>query len=218
VIETNQSGHKVSFWSRRPILIVIQLRDFYSCLSLLSGMDKNKIKLEFGESSLDANRFLELARLRPYLMRVAYHKIRDPSLAEDVVQETLLEAYLALPSFRGESSIQTWVVGILQNKAFKAFAKESRFVRLGELEASSLQETPDEEGSPTYDPMHIVLHRQEIQRLAASIDQLPKGLQDTVRLHFIDGQDIDSVCDELGISETNFWVRIHRVRKRLREL
>ena len=49
------------------------------------------------------------------LLRMCYLHLQDKGLAEDAVQETFLKAYRALPAYRGESNIKTWLMRIAIN-------------------------------------------------------------------------------------------------------
>ncbi|MFH1215056.1 MAG: RNA polymerase sigma factor, partial [Pseudomonadota bacterium] len=50
------------------------------------------------------------------LFRYAYSRTMNRHLAEDLVQETFLAALVSLKTFRGDSSLKTWLVSILKNK------------------------------------------------------------------------------------------------------
>ncbi|MEZ5727512.1 MAG: sigma factor-like helix-turn-helix DNA-binding protein [Burkholderiaceae bacterium] len=47
------------------------------------------------------------------------------------------------------------------------------------------------------------------------MDALPVTLKDVFMLHVVEGAGTGEVCERLGISEANCWVRLHRARKRL---
>src|SRR5690349_2351779 len=68
----------------------------------------------------------ELDTHRRYLLRVAQLQLRDPDLAEDVVQETLLAALSAQAGFTGKSSVKTWLTGILKHKIVDAIRQKQR--------------------------------------------------------------------------------------------
>ncbi len=53
---------------------------------------------------------------RKILLRYAFLHLRDDAAAEDAVQETLLAALLGNESFRSESAVRTWLIGILKHK------------------------------------------------------------------------------------------------------
>ena len=65
-----------------------------------------------------------------HLFRYAIVRLRDESLAEDAVQETLLSAIQSLGSYSGRSAERTWLIGILKHKIIDHFRKHSREVPL----------------------------------------------------------------------------------------
>ena len=69
---------------------------------------------------------LELERHRPYLLRFALPQLRDRSAAEDAVQETLLAALQGVERFSGQSTVRTWLIGILKHKIIDQIRKVSR--------------------------------------------------------------------------------------------
>ena len=63
---------------------------------------------------------------RAYLLRVAVLQLRDPDLAEDVVQDTLVAALQGEAGFSGRSSLKTWLTGILKHKIVDAIRRKGR--------------------------------------------------------------------------------------------
>src|ERR1044071_1594293 len=61
-----------------------------------------------------------------YLYRYALMRLRDPALAEDAVQETLLAALQARHAYGGRSAERTWLTGILKHKLVDHFRRASR--------------------------------------------------------------------------------------------
>jgi RNA polymerase sigma-70 factor, ECF subfamily len=71
-----------------------------------------------------------------YLYRYALARLRDPHMAEDVVQETLLAA-MQSSGFTGKSSVRTWLTGILKHKIIDLFRRQQRETPLdGQYEIS----------------------------------------------------------------------------------
>ena len=64
-------------------------------------------------------------------------------------------------------------------------------------------------------PDEIAEQRQELARVLAGIDRLPPTLRDALRMRVVEDRSTESVCAELGISEENLFVRVHRARKQL---
>src|SRR6266511_5866843 len=67
-----------------------------------------------------------------YLFKYASFRLRDPSAAEDAVQETFLAGLKAYEKFEGRGSERTWLVGILKHKIIDHFRKAEREAPIGE--------------------------------------------------------------------------------------
>ena len=158
----------------------------------------------------------ELATHADALRRFARQRVRDRALAEDVVQDALLAALDALPSFQGQSSLRTWLLGILSHKIKDAFRSEARYVPLA---GDGERWLPDEVGwldasaAAADDTEREVSRRRFGAALGEAVARLPGSLREVFQLQAIDGLATGEVCRRLGISEGNCWVRLHRARK-----
>jgi RNA polymerase sigma-70 factor (ECF subfamily) len=92
-----------------------------------------------------------IAEYNAGFVRLARGWVKDPSAAEEVVQEAWLAALSALPRFEGRSSLRTWLFGIVVNVA-RNHARSSR--RSVPLSALVTEETADHE--PAVSPDHFV--------------------------------------------------------------
>lgn len=162
----------------------------------------------------------DLAEHRMALLRFARRRVRDEALAEDAVQDALVSALASMHSFQGQSAPRTWLIGILNHKIQDTFRREGRYVHLG----GGDEDAARGEGDPSFDgdesdlggdPLARVAHWQLGEALGKAIDGLPRTLRDVFQMQVLDGQSTGEVCDALGITETNCWVRLHRARKRL---
>lgn len=163
-----------------------------------------------------------------YLFRCALLRVRDPRLAEDIVQETLLAALQSRERFAGISSERSWLVGILKHKVVDYFRKNSREGLSDEMEQpfNKSEQAFDHMGrwrgeaaAPkewTEDP-GVILERKEFwEVLARCLAELPPRMARAFSLREIDGISSEEICNVLKISPTNLWVILHRARSRLR--
>jgi RNA polymerase sigma-70 factor (ECF subfamily) len=213
-----------------------------ACLSRLNG-DTSPVGTEDGstpshapspESSRtaaglsDPERWVELHG--DYLFSYAMTRLRDPSKAEDAVQETFLAALKGGKSFAGRSAEKSWLVGILKNKISDYYRKASRETSFTDVEFYS-----DEEGDQ-FVPDGLFkdawLHDRAPQNWSspgASLDsevfwrtyrdcsnKLPKNVGTVFALREVDGMESREICAMLNISESNLWVMLHRARLALR--
>src|SRR5262249_761718 len=68
-----------------------------------------------------------------YLYRYALIRLRNPQIAEEIVQETYVAAFQARDRFGGQSSERTWLIGILKHKVLDHFRKSAKEVSLEEV-------------------------------------------------------------------------------------
>jgi RNA polymerase sigma-70 factor (ECF subfamily) len=165
----------------------------------------------------------ELAQHRPALVRFARRKVRDEALAEDAVQDAMLAAVSSLDRFQGQSSLKTWLIGILNHKIQDVFRRETRYVSMSgedddpdsfERMGSSMGLGLDWADDST-DPMRAVASARMRAALEREIDVMPENLKTVFRMQALEGMATSEVCEKLAISEANCWVRLHRARKHL---
>jgi len=154
----------------------------------------------------------ELVSHRPYLLRFALRKLRDHALAEDAVHDVLEAVLSGRAVFGGRAQLRSWLTAVLKNKIVDVLRRTSHHETLDDDSADGAghavactQPGPDE----------IAEQRQELARVLAGIDRLPPALRDALRLRVVEDRSTESVCAELGISEENLFVRVHRARKQL---
>ena len=173
-----------------------------------------------------------LMRHRPYLTRYAYSKLRHKGAAEDVVQEALLAAVEGLSRFKGESSPLTWLTGILKHKIVDWQRREernpSRVTAPAWIETDEdYLETPaglfDADGrwvnppSSWASPEQAFENQKFWQMLDGCLAELPAAAARAFYLREVEGLETQAICAELGISESNCWVMLHRARMSLRQ-
>ena len=161
------------------------------------------------------------------LYRYALMKIRNPTIAEDLVQETFLAAIKGIKGFAGRSSIQTWLVGILKHKIVDYIRKDSREAYLENTAGyeAGTDLAFDRKGhwrtnlaDWQVDPVRATERNELRDRINHAIQQLNPRLRDIFIARDLEGLDADEICERMGISTSNFWVSHHRARRKLREL
>ncbi|RMF92175.1 MAG: sigma-70 family RNA polymerase sigma factor [Nitrospinota bacterium] len=161
-----------------------------------------------------------------YLFRYAMLRIRDPALAENLVQETFLAALHNRDTFAGHSSERTWLTGILKRKVIDHLRRRSRERPVSEItpEDSSIEDLFDERGAwkvrPNawgIDPSEVLEKREFWASLTRCTAELPPRLAQAFLLREVDGLSSEEICKVLQVSTTNLWVMLHRARLRLRQ-
>ena len=166
-----------------------------------------------------------------YLFKYALLRLRDPSKAEDIVQETFLAALKGAKSFAGRSAEKTWLVGIMKNKIGDLYRKASRETSFTDLEFYQDEESQRfvTEGPAKGSWIHHLGPMEWSPDPGASLDnqafwktfhdcagKLPKNISAAFCLRELDELDSKEICRMLNISENNLWVMLHRARMALR--
>jgi RNA polymerase sigma-70 factor (ECF subfamily) len=141
---------------------------------------------------------------------LARRLVGDPHLASDVAQEALIRAWRALPKFRGDARLSTWLYRITVNTAWTHKKRSSRH------QGSSIDDhhelaAPMDAGHPEVAGEILELRG----RLRGALDRLPDAQREVVVLKDIYGWSHAEIAESMGISVTAAKVRLHRARARL---
>jgi RNA polymerase sigma-70 factor (ECF subfamily) len=150
---------------------------------------------------------------------LALRMMGNPLEAEEVLQETFISAFRALPRFEGRSQLSTWLFRIAYNSALM------RLRRRGPITSSIDEPLTSEEGNPmprqlvdwAWEPERVVLNAELRSVLESAVVALPPTLRGVFVLRDIEGLSTAEAAEVLGLTETNVKVRLHRARLVLRE-
>jgi len=149
---------------------------------------------------------------REFVRAFVLKLVGDPSLADDLVQETLLRAHKSEAGFKGDSSRKTWLCSIVLNVTrdhFRATARRPKQVSDSEaLLALRNDEALEDE----------LLQREMDLCIRRYVLRLPERQRDVVALHDIAGLTHREVSSALGISQSNSRILLHRGRAALKHL
>jgi RNA polymerase sigma-70 factor (ECF subfamily) len=163
-----------------------------------------------------------------FLYHFTLSRIKDPSIAEDLVQETFLAALKARKNFQGRSTARTWLVAILKHKIVDHIRKQVREHRSDKVESilnttapvdSSFTDEGDWQIRPSkwaIDPMKLYEQKEFMDILYHCLGELPERHAEAFMMREIDGLSTEELCKLLNISATNSWVMLYRARMWLR--
>lgn len=157
------------------------------------------------------------------LYRWAFSKTNHKEVAEDLVQETFLAAFKAIEGFQEKSQPKTWLFSIMKNKVMDYHRRKFRDLTVNTSQANITEEglAFDEEGrwvkglNPTLwsDLEGHLLDDAEFNKVFKScMEELPEYWFHAIQLKYIGGKDGKEICQELGVSPSNFWQIIHRAK------
>ena len=174
---------------------------------------------ELEQLVMDARRgdqaaFDELVR-RTYLdtYTLAVRLTGNEEDARDVVQEAYLRAWKGIRRFRGDAAFTTWLYRITANASYTLVERRRRrrTARLDDVD-DPIDRRLDAQ------PDTLAESSAGLGELSVALDQLPPTLRTLVILKDVYGLSHDAIADELDISVAAAKVRLHRGRKRLRDL
>lgn len=155
-----------------------------------------------------------------HIYRVALQILGNEQDAEDVLQETYIKAFKALPNFEGRSSVTTWLHRIAVNEALM-------MVRKRKPQVISIDEGPSFDVDAESEAMEIVdfcclpegelLNNESREFLDRAIKNLPTNLRVVFVMRDLEGMSIQETSEALGLTENNVKTRLLRARLRLRE-
>lgn len=153
-----------------------------------------------------------LDRRHDEIARLVYRLLGWDSEAEDVVQEVFLAAWRALPRFRGQAGLSTWLRRIAVNKCracrrrWRVHGRWRRHMRRSHTEP--LDRSAED----------AALEGEKFEQVRAAVRALPHRDREVIVLHYLQQQSVDQVAAELGLRRNTVEVRLHRARERLKPL
>jgi RNA polymerase sigma-70 factor (ECF subfamily) len=153
------------------------------------------------------------------LYRIARGILRNDSEAEDVVQETYVQAFTHLQDFRGDSSLATWLARIAMNEALGRLRRQRPAVEWtslppGTLEAQIIQFPLS---ATSVDPEKSMAQREIQYVVEHAIDELPDAFRIVFITRVIEGMNVEETAEILGLKPETVKTRLHRARTMLRD-
>ena len=154
------------------------------------------------------------------LFRRALFLTSNREVAEDIVQETFLAAVKAIDGFSKKSEPKTWLLGILNHKTADYFRQKFRNPEIGANDFFTASGDWTSEKAPSkdwIDEPENLLDNSDFQKvLHQCLDDLPEIWRGAFLLKFLENKKGRVICQELGITQTNFWQMLHRAKLQLR--
>jgi RNA polymerase sigma-70 factor, ECF subfamily len=157
------------------------------------------------------------------MLRLASNFVPSRAVAEEVVQDTWLGVLRGIDRFEGRSSLRTWLLAILVNRARTTGVREARSIAVGDATPAVDRARFDGSGAWSSPPEQWVEDAEERLGAAAlaahiheALEQMPARQRAVVTLRDVDGLDSDEVCAVLSLSQANQRVLLHRGRSQLR--
>ena len=154
------------------------------------------------------------------LYRAARSIVKDDSEAEEVVQDAYIRAYQALPGFRGEAALGTWLTRIAINKALERLRKRktqatAQADNVIDLDKHLYMAHPDKASPET--PERALIRQQTRKLLEQKIDGLPSVFRTVFVLRALEEMSVEECAACLDLPPATVRTRFFRARRLLRE-
>ncbi|HET9488891.1 MAG TPA: sigma-70 family RNA polymerase sigma factor [Methylomirabilota bacterium] len=141
---------------------------------------------------------------------VALRMLGNRAEAEEIAQETFVRAHRALPEFRGDAKLSTWLFAIASRLCLNRLAAgERRMRREGEETLLRLPADADPAAGVERREVEVALHR--------AIEALPEERRIVVILRDLEGLGYEEIARALGLELGTVRSRLHRARMELKE-
>lgn len=153
--------------------------------------------------------FADIVRAHDHRLRgLAYRLLGDRDRMDDVLQEAYVRAFRALPRFKGDAALGTWLYRIVYNACIDELRRRpGEMVALGDEQLAG-------EPSPLPDPGDVAVRRRD---LAAALDRLSPDQRAAVLLVDAYGFDYTEAAGVLGVRTGTVASRLNRARTALRQ-
>jgi RNA polymerase sigma-70 factor, ECF subfamily len=154
------------------------------------------------------------------LYRAAWGILRDEQEAEDAVQDCYLKAFAALPGFRGEATLSTWLTRIAINEALMRRRKrQAQAASIGNVIPLRIDDSPAME--PTEDlalsPESAAMRAQLRPYLEDAVGGLPEDQRAVFVLRALEELSVEETAQVLGLNPQTVRTRFLRARRKLQE-
>jgi RNA polymerase sigma-70 factor (ECF subfamily) len=159
----------------------------------------------------DTSSFRKLYELyNKAMFNTSFRILNNTADAEDVLQESFLDAYRHIHSFASRSSFGAWLKQIVVNKSITQLRKKK--LNLMDIEQSHLAERADEDH---IDEQEIHLKVQEVRK---AIQLLPDGYRTVLTLYLLEGYDHEEIAEILQVAESTTRTQYSRAKHKLLQI
>jgi len=158
------------------------------------------------------------ALVRRYQRKVYYLALRmlkNHAAADDVAQDTFMNAYRAIGTFKPGSNFYTWLYRICMNRSLNYLEKEKHIVPESAFGEGS---SPLERASAKANPLDDVAGAETARRIESAVDSLSPAYKAVFVLRAYEEMSYEEIAESLGISTGTVMSRLFRAREKLQEM
>lgn len=144
------------------------------------------------------------------ILQLVFSYVKNKTVAEDLTQEIFVKCYQALPSYKKQAKVRTWLWRIASNHC-KDYLKSWYF--------RSVQAAGDEQGefAASENIEESMIQRDEDQELATAVMELPVKYREVIYLYYFQELAIKDISDITGLSQGTIKTRMRRAKSILKK-
>lgn len=170
-----------------------------------------------------------VARYKHKIFNYIYRMVGDSDESEDLTQEVFVKTYLAISSFRNESSLNTWLYRIANNLCIDSHRKRARRQNaLGGPPVSLNEPAMESEGEDagpgrevadrSFEPYRMLAQQELDTQIKAALARLPLKMRTVVVLHDLEDMPYEQIASVVGCPLGTVKSRLFNARMQLRDL
>ncbi len=159
----------------------------------------------------------QVLTLRSELFALALRYTRNERDAEDLVQETLLKAFVAWETFVPRGSCRSWCYRILTNTFITGYRRRSTELKAAQQEPEELRcVTSAASRRAAENPEHNVVREQLGDEVLEALSELSGEFREVLELHYVQGRSYRDIARITASPMGTVMSRLHRARRSLR--
>ena len=155
-----------------------------------------------------------VTRYRRAMLTIAQQIVRNPTDAEDVVQDAFLRAFEALPQLSDLNRFGAWLHSITRNRALRYYRSAGRYQPQEDMEPYLNRETD----TSAEDPAHIVERELTQQAIRDAIQELPTDFRAVIELYYWAEMPQKRMAEFLSLPLTTVKWRLHKAKELLKTI
>jgi RNA polymerase sigma-70 factor (ECF subfamily) len=149
------------------------------------------------------------------IFRILMFLVKDEDTAENLTQECFLRAFRNRDSFRGESSLATWLLRIALNLAYD-YRKSRRWIFWRSVtQTDQIESIPVRDTCPT--PERVLLDKELLETVQAAVDRLPERQRTVFLLRYLEDMSLDEIAGVLrlpvGTVKSHLFRAVRSIRR-----
>ena len=151
------------------------------------------------------------------ITNTCYGFLMNKEDAEDVAQETFIEAYISINSFKQNSKISTWLYRIAVNKSIDFLRKKKRIKRFAQL-TNVFSNDIEIEDYGSNNPQDVIESKERLAILDSAINMLSKNQNIALRLSKFEKLSGKEISEIMNLSLSSVESLIHRAKRNLKKI